>query len=418
MSRPDVMSSTTEELYGSLHQLAEGDEGRGWPLLRYCDAVGRLLHRMEFTRDAPIAPYRDALVFGGSYDQVSCGNDTELQLSTCTLEAWVYVPTVGGAGSRGILGKPGAWGIHVFRGELGFQDFSANVFRTSGVALPVGWHHVALVVQSGVPNGSVLYLDTVQVLAATCTVLNQVTEVKVGAVTFPEEPWVCRIAEARLWNTVRLQRAILLDHRTQLTGREPGLLAYWRLDEGRGSVAYDQALGRRDGVIDGVPARVPDGGPLLEVGADGVPGWGTAFDLKHIPSVLLPWAAQFVGVREQVGADHEALRRNLEDRPGFTRGTVAAMTAAAKAHLTGDKRVYVTERDTSAYHFRVRTLTTETPDHAKVQSALQGQKPAGLQFTYDVVAGQSWSDVTAANASWGVLSARNITWDQLRLVIP
>jgi hypothetical protein len=55
-----------------------------------------------------------------------------------------------------------------------------------------------------------------------------------------------RLAEVRLWSTPLSDDELAANARVVLTGREAGLLAYWPLDEGTGTVVRDRAVG--DGV--------------------------------------------------------------------------------------------------------------------------------------------------------------------------
>lgn len=56
MTRPEV-SQAAETLYETLAHLADGDPQRGWPLLVFCEAAGRMLQRLDdLARDTPDGP--------------------------------------------------------------------------------------------------------------------------------------------------------------------------------------------------------------------------------------------------------------------------------------------------------------------------------------------------------------------------
>lgn len=122
---------------------------------------------------------------------------------------------------------------------------------------------------------------------------------------------------------------------------------------------------------------------------DGKPGYSILIDIDRTPDKALPWLAQFVGAKLTVGLNPAQQREQIKGLGNWKRGTVAAMQAAALPYLTGTQTVVVHERDTSAYHFLVYTLTSETPDQNKVLQALLSQKPAGLQMQYVVYSGQA-----------------------------
>ncbi|MCP4668911.1 MAG: hypothetical protein GY849_21445, partial [Deltaproteobacteria bacterium] len=59
------------------------------------------------------------------------------------------------------------------------------------------------------------------------------------------------IAEVRLWNKARTPGEIQRDLYKRMTGNEPDLAAYWKLDEGAGETARDAAKSQNNGVIKG-----------------------------------------------------------------------------------------------------------------------------------------------------------------------
>jgi hypothetical protein len=115
--------------------------------------------------------------------------------------------------------------------------------------------------------------------------------------------------------------------------------------------------------------------------------WSTLLDLDLIPDEGLPWFGQFTGTLLNPGQDDTEQRNQIRNNNGWRRGTVDSIIYAVRPLLTGTQTVHITERDTSAYHFQVVTYTVETPDSNLVNLAIIEAKPAGLQFTYNVIAG-------------------------------
>ncbi len=111
------------------------------------------------------------------------GNPAALQLSNGTVSAWINVPVGGaGAGYRGIVTKRSAYSMYLLNNVFGVYDWGANLGRSSGVSLNDGkWHHVAYTFQSGVANGTTLYIDGVAIVSTTTSVSNQTLAVAVGA---------------------------------------------------------------------------------------------------------------------------------------------------------------------------------------------------------------------------------------------
>ena len=63
-----------------------------------------------------------------------------------------------------------------------------------------------------------------------------------------EEALFDRLDELRIWNIVRSESEIRFDMSRRLIGDEPGLVGYWRLDEGEGRDAED-STGYNDAVL-------------------------------------------------------------------------------------------------------------------------------------------------------------------------
>ena len=59
------------------------------------------------------------------------------------------------------------------------------------------------------------------------------------------------MSELRLWSTVRTQSEIVAHMRERLNGDEPGLVGYYRLDEGAGTTAHDASPSGNDIVFTG-----------------------------------------------------------------------------------------------------------------------------------------------------------------------
>lgn len=57
------------------------------------------------------------------------------------------------------------------------------------------------------------------------------------------------IDEVRLWNVVRTQSQLQQYDSTELVGNEAGLLGYWKLNEGSGSITQDGTINNKDGTL-------------------------------------------------------------------------------------------------------------------------------------------------------------------------
>jgi hypothetical protein len=185
-------------------------------------------------------------------------------------------------------------------------------------------------------------------------------------------------------------------------------LAYDDANQDNALLTYLDTIGSMFDEIEGYARD----GPL------GEPGWSIILDLSRAPEKALPWLGQFVGVRITEGLTLAQKVSQIQARGGFGRGTPLALVLAAQTFLTGGKTVVLRERDTSAYHLTVFTYTSETPDSAKVASALQAAKPAGLVLSYSVVAGGTYGGLLAGYATYDAVRTGFLTYQGVLNNVP
>ncbi|MEK7644391.1 MAG: LamG domain-containing protein, partial [Patescibacteria group bacterium] len=78
--------------------------------------------------------------------------------------------------------KRNAYGLRVKDNEFGIYDWGGGVWRGAGVSLNDNkWHHLACAFQSGVANGTILYIDGEPKLTTTMTVSSQVSSATIGS---------------------------------------------------------------------------------------------------------------------------------------------------------------------------------------------------------------------------------------------
>jgi hypothetical protein len=155
------------------------------------------------------------------------------------------------------------------------------------------------------------------------------------------------------------------------------------------------------------------------------PGWAIILDPDKIPDALLedvlPWLAQFVGVDVDTKLSFADRRTQVKARDGMRRGTRASIISAVQSQLTGNKTVFIKERDSSvssvaggAYGLTILTWTAETPSPSNVTAALAKQKPAGIILNYATITGQTWQLVNTSYATWTAVKAAYLTWNGVR----
>ena len=76
---------------------------------------------------------------------------------------------------------------------------------------------------------------------------------KTGKVRIQSTPWFGNIAEMRIWNISRSEDDIANNRRKRLTGSEPGLVSYYKFNEGTGNIAKDSNTSKsNDATIYGI----------------------------------------------------------------------------------------------------------------------------------------------------------------------
>jgi len=210
------------------------------------------------------------LNFNGTSDFVNCGTHVSLALTTeITIEAWVkktngndrYIFTkMGLSGNRGYTLQINSSGM--LRMRLYISNVSSPVNSEDGVISQNEWTHVAATVKTGEQK---LYKNGVPLTltdggALTFTTFNSSSANAVIARGFiSSDPLYFGglIDEIRVWNHARTADQIKRYMNVRLTGKETGLVAYYPMNEGTGSTAYDKSTNSNDGTITGATWITP-----------------------------------------------------------------------------------------------------------------------------------------------------------------
>jgi len=198
-----------------------------------------------------------ALEFDGVNDHVLIPSTPDLRpLNNFTIEAWVNVRQLGGVQSLVFHDEDGGgddgYALAILAdGRARFSASNANSFGNQNVVCddistidPNQWHHMA-----GVYDDSVLkvYVDGQETSKPAAgdvayTVTASLNIGRRGGTNSPNTNFLSgQIDEVRFWNVVRSPAEIAAHMNTTLAGDEPGLVAYWRADEGAGMVLADSA---------------------------------------------------------------------------------------------------------------------------------------------------------------------------------
>jgi len=182
-----------------------------------------------------------------------------------TAEMWVYVKPTSWAINRHTIFEYGIDTLHQAFAidmepfpRMQVYSWDDDLFFQTGLTASEGWFHVAATYDGasfhGFVNGSEQGAHPLTSVLATAQ-----TVVRLGWSPFTDAHFDGMIDEVRLWNVARTAEEIKRTMSERLTGNEGWLVAYWRFDEGTGSIARDSSTRGNDGVLELGPAWVPSG---------------------------------------------------------------------------------------------------------------------------------------------------------------
>ena len=151
-------------------------------------------------------------IFDGSNDYINFGNSSTLQQSSGTLSAWAKASSPGG-GYRGIIAKQGSYGLFYTDSVLVAYDWAADAPRSTGINIADNtWKNVVLTYQSGVSNGTFIYINGISVLTTTITVLNQINNLFGGAEANASQFAACQISSFNMYNRALTAQEVLQNY--------------------------------------------------------------------------------------------------------------------------------------------------------------------------------------------------------------
>lgn len=129
----------------------------------------------------------------------------------------------------------------------------------TGIDLHDGWNHVGYVFDG---TNETLFLDGDSITSNPVNfVIGTVPAVNIGLWDdFAGSPFYFKgiIDEVRIWNVVRTENHLKADMYQELTGEEPGLIGYWKFNEGTNNYTFDKSISGDLGIISGAEWVVSD----------------------------------------------------------------------------------------------------------------------------------------------------------------
>ncbi|MEB3359020.1 MAG: LamG-like jellyroll fold domain-containing protein [Synechococcales bacterium] len=189
----------------------------------------------------PIALHTQVLALDGYNDYLDLGNPTLAGSTAWTLAFWYRCAQTDG--TQVLVSQANRFQASVVDGcfQMEWQEAGTRAWEEAFFVTPEIWHQVALV-----NDGTHLQIvhDGVAVGEARPATLppDQGTPLWLGtdADLQPDRYFQGHLAQVELWNLARPVEAIAATRLHPLSGREPGLLAYWPIEEAPGAVLYDQ----------------------------------------------------------------------------------------------------------------------------------------------------------------------------------
>jgi len=151
-----------------------------------------------------------ALQLDGTSDYINCGNDGSLQLTQGTYSAWIKTSAYAGT-PVGIVCKYQAFSIFHYAHLLQVYDHNTSSWINSGVTIDDDiWYLITVVFDSGVVNGTKLYVDGEYKAQGTITIVNQDNPVLIGAGYTGGQRFNGIIDDVRIYNRILTNPEILL----------------------------------------------------------------------------------------------------------------------------------------------------------------------------------------------------------------
>ena len=180
---------------------------------------------------------QNGLHFDGVNDYVSANSLGSLGNSPRTVEAWIRTSVSGTQRvivDMGLMPLGQRFTLNVLNGLLRIEIGGGGVNSTSSVA-DGNWHHVAATYNPAAVNRYALFIDGVPAGSGNISqTINTTagTNLLIGTRNDQVNRFLGEIDEVRVWNYNRTPAQILADMNASYCSPQPGLLAYYKMNQG------------------------------------------------------------------------------------------------------------------------------------------------------------------------------------------
>jgi|GEM_PF-1610626 len=193
----------------------------------------------------------DVVVIGPSYPNQPLGSAAR------TVEAWIKTSDITAQGVFGYGQGGGAnrrsFSMIVQQDQLKLAIRGSTYIADALNITDGNWHHIAISYAAGVTiNQADFYMDGQLLTTGSGDVNTPNTQngnMYIGTRETNNTNFDGNISEVRLWNVARDSNQIATYYNECLTGDEPGLIGFWKLDDGTGTIASNEVAGGSDGTL-------------------------------------------------------------------------------------------------------------------------------------------------------------------------
>ena len=220
------------------------------------------------------------LQLDGVNDRVEVPHAAELNAYPLTISTWIRTSETNSSSQGAIVNKYASSSFSGYNLFVAGGRVQAWYFRTSGDHVYNGmdggfiadgkWHHITLTIDS---TGGKIFVDGTNRTAGTAAPwtgtpgpTTTTAPLNIGYYLSAPAPahFNGQIADVQIWNVSRTVDQIRADKDRALVGNEPGLVAYWRLNDGSGTTAADSTASPLPGTLNGGPTWQPTEHPFAQ----------------------------------------------------------------------------------------------------------------------------------------------------------